>query len=106
MEQKYRVSFRFGEASFDIESTDLNWLKNKEKEYVIRLLEKTGLFIKSTNGDNYARTAILPQNLTTKEFYMETKLSPQGFKSKYEYMTQSTKLKGFGKTKGYSIFAK
>lgn len=27
MEQKYRVSFRFGEASFDIESTDLNWLE-------------------------------------------------------------------------------
>ena len=37
---------------------------------------------------------------------IENKLSPQGFKSKYGYKTYSKKVKGFGKIKFYSIFAK
>ncbi|MGH7595659.1 MAG: adenylate/guanylate cyclase domain-containing protein [bacterium] len=37
---------------------------------------------------------------------MEAKLSSQDFKAKYGYRTHSKKLKGFGKVKFYSIFAK
>ncbi len=69
MEHKYRFSFRVGEASVDLESTDLVWLENKEKDYVTKLLEKASHLIKPTNGNDRAKPALVPQNLTITEFY-------------------------------------
>lgn len=69
MEHKYRVSFRVGEASFDIESTDRTWLENKEKDYVEKLLEKASHLIKST--EHIAASEVIPQNLTINEFYKQ-----------------------------------
>lgn len=69
MDHKYRVSFRIGEASFDLESTDLAWLENKEKDYVAKLLEKATSFVKSADGNGHSSPAFLPQNLTINEFY-------------------------------------
>ncbi|MGH7595660.1 MAG: hypothetical protein ACREOI_04875 [bacterium] len=69
MEHKYRVSFRIGDASFDLESTDLTWLETKEKDYVAKLWEKAGHLIKSTQHNDHPKTAFLPQNLTINEFY-------------------------------------
>lgn len=37
MEHSYRISFRLGESSFEIESTDLKWLESKEKDYFGKL---------------------------------------------------------------------
>lgn len=37
MEHKYRISFKKGDSSFEIESTDLKWLKAKEKEFLKKL---------------------------------------------------------------------
>ena len=37
MEHTYRISFKIGDSSFEIESTDLQWLKKKEKEYFQKL---------------------------------------------------------------------
>ena len=69
MEHKYRVSFRIGDASFDIESTDLAWLESKEKNYVAKLLDKASQLIKSAEHNDRDKSAFLPQNLTINEFY-------------------------------------
>lgn len=37
MEHNYRLMFKVGDLSFEIESTDLTWLKAKEKEYLKKL---------------------------------------------------------------------
>ena len=34
MEHNYRISFKMGDRGFEIESTNLQWIKNKEKEYL------------------------------------------------------------------------
>jgi hypothetical protein len=37
MEHTYRISFKIGDQSFEIESTDLKWLEGKEKDYFDKL---------------------------------------------------------------------
>lgn len=37
MEHTYRISFKIGDSSFEIESTDLKWLESKEKDYIKKL---------------------------------------------------------------------
>jgi hypothetical protein len=42
MEQRYRIAFRSGDSSFEIETTDPKWLEKKEKEYLERLAAGKG----------------------------------------------------------------
>jgi len=66
MEHTYRISVRIGNSSFEVESTDLNWLESKEKEYLEKLKERrTTPTLESIQTEAF----ILPQNLTINEFY-------------------------------------
>ena len=37
MEHTYRIAFRLADSSFELESSDIDWLKKKEKEYLKKL---------------------------------------------------------------------
>jgi len=69
MDHKYKISFRIGDASFDLESTDLDWLENKEKDYVTKLLDKGGKIVKPAERNDHLQSTFRSQKLTIKEFY-------------------------------------
>ncbi len=69
MENTYRISYRSGDSSFDIESTDRAWLEEKEKEYLARISTSTLSRVKKLEGGDEEKQSILPQNLTINEFY-------------------------------------
>lgn len=67
MDQKYRISFHTGNTGFDVESTDLEWLEKKEKEYLEKVLaipERVTTQIQAQEN-----VLLLPQNLTINEFF-------------------------------------
>ena len=66
MEHTYRISVRIGDLSFDLESTDRDWLESKEKEYLDKLKEKPS---RPPSQPPETGPLILPQNLTINEFY-------------------------------------
>lgn len=66
MEHKYRISVQMGDSGFEVESTDLQWLESKEKEYLDKLKEKPSRSVPPPPG---YESPVLPQNLTINEFY-------------------------------------
>ena len=66
MNHNYRIAFRIGDSSFDIESTDLDWLKKKEKEYLEKVSKKATHKAKLEEEET---PQVLPKNLTINEFY-------------------------------------
>lgn len=74
MEKNYRISFRIGESSFEIESTDLKWLKSKEKECFQKLLsEAPNRRDKSEPEVVKGRVGVLPPQVTLVELYRKYK---------------------------------
>jgi hypothetical protein len=74
MEHNYRISHRIGDSSFELESTDKNWIDEKEKEYLSRILDSSIQPAKHINISNieYRNTEDnvgLSPNLTINEFY-------------------------------------
>lgn len=66
MEHKYRIAVKGRDTSFELESTDREWLEKKEKEY----LEKFGASQQAAFAPMTKDEAIaLPQNLTINEYY-------------------------------------
>jgi len=69
MDQTYRISFHLSNTGFDIESTDKEWLEEKEKEYLARLNAVPSQPISSSIESEGEKRTVLPQNLTINEFY-------------------------------------
>jgi len=70
MEHNYRVSFKLGEASYEIESTDLKWLKNKEADYLRMISGKAVAKVPDEQTkDVKARSPVIPPQMTLNEFY-------------------------------------
>jgi len=66
MDHKYRISIKSKDVGFELESTDLEWLEKKEKEYI----EKFGTSRQTTHHVTAKDESIaIPQNLTINEFY-------------------------------------
>jgi len=72
MEQNYRISFQAGDAKFEIESTDKEWLEKKEKEYLDQVFEKRkkraegkGLWVEDV------KSAPIAQSMSINEFYQK-----------------------------------
>jgi len=66
MEHTYRISVRIGDSSFELESTDREWLESKEKEYLSSFKEQPS---RITSRRTETDQLVLPQNLTINEFY-------------------------------------
>jgi hypothetical protein len=75
MEQNYRISFQVGDAKFEIESTDQEWIEKKEKQYLEKIFEsaKKGREPKGMQilPKEEIRGTAIPQNLTINEFYQK-----------------------------------
>jgi hypothetical protein len=69
MDQTYRISYHLEKTGFDIESTDKEWLEEKEKEYLARVNSIALQPISTSIGSKVEKPAELPQNLTINEFY-------------------------------------
>ena len=69
MDQTYRISYHLEKTGFDIESTDKEWLEEKEKEYLAIVNSIALQPISSSIGSKVEKPAVLPQNLTINEFY-------------------------------------
>lgn len=70
MEQNYRISFKIGESSFEIESTDLKWLESKEKDYFQRLVSEAPKHRAESQAELApAPIGVLPPGITLVEFY-------------------------------------
>lgn len=74
MEQKYRIAFKLNEFSFEIESSDSNWVEKKEKEYLDklsedRLLKKDQREESGTKKHPQHKEQVVHANLTINEFY-------------------------------------
>lgn len=65
MEKNYRISFKIGQSSFEIESTDLKWLESKEKDYFQRLIGH------GPKQMPQAQPTGLPPQLSLNEFYQK-----------------------------------
>ena len=70
MEHNYRISVKIGDAKFEIESTNLKWLENKEKDYFKKISGKS--FERVDEGDKgdveTRKPEVLPK-VTLNEFY-------------------------------------
>jgi hypothetical protein len=70
MEKNYRISFRNGDISFDLESADVKWLEKKEKIYLQKI---TGRSIDTTVDDQILSDrpvkAETGSRITLNEFY-------------------------------------
>jgi len=71
MEHKYKISVKIGNASFEIESTDISWLKNKEKDYLKMLSEKAKEVPEEQPEEVEAGSLTVPPKMTLNEFYRE-----------------------------------
>lgn len=70
MEKNYRISFKIGNSSFEIESTDLKWLKSKEKDYLKILSAKAVEEVPEEQTEEVkARSPAIPPKMTINEFY-------------------------------------
>jgi hypothetical protein len=69
MDQTYRISYHRADSGFDIESTDKEWLEEKEKDYLARLNAIPSQPISSSIESESEKRTVLPQNLTINEFY-------------------------------------
>jgi hypothetical protein len=69
MDQNYRISFYLENTGFDIESTDKEWLEEKEKEYLTKLNSVASQPGSSAIDSELEKPTVLPQNLTVNEFY-------------------------------------
>jgi hypothetical protein len=71
MEHNYRISHRIGDSSFEIESTDKDWVDEKEKEYLSRLSKQPAKQKKDSEDELPPDDTreILSPNLTINEFY-------------------------------------
>lgn len=65
MEHTYKLAFHSGKSGFEVESTDLEWLEKKEKEY----LEKMFVNPTSESTPSAESSLMVPQNLTINEFF-------------------------------------
>lgn len=70
METMYRISFKNGDLCFEIESTDLKWMKEKEK-YYLQLLKGAPAkrMEKIARPASPSSTISLPPQITLNEFY-------------------------------------
>lgn len=71
MEHNYRISLKIGESSFEIESTDLKWLENKEKDYFEKLLAEVPKLVEPQKEMARVREPALPPELTINEFFQK-----------------------------------
>ena len=65
----YRVSFKKGDISFEIESTDKAWLKTKEKEYMKRVGHAKLISTSKADIPKTSSEVSFSGNLTVVEFY-------------------------------------
>lgn len=66
MEHNYRIAIRINNSSFELESTDKEWLEKKEQEYLNKF---GGAKDASTISAKSESQVAIPQNLTINEFY-------------------------------------
>lgn len=70
MEHNYRIYYQLGDSSFEVESTDKEWVDKKEKEYISKFSPQN---IKSSRSpadtQKLEKKEILSPNLTINEFY-------------------------------------
>ena len=72
MEHNYRISVKIGDASFEIESTDIKWLKSKEKDYLKILLAKAVEEVPEEQPEEVkARSPAVPPKMNLNEFYQK-----------------------------------
>ena len=70
MEHNYKISVKIGDASFEIETTDLKWLERKEKDYLKKLSAKAVEEVpEEPTKDVKARSPAVPPKMTLNEFY-------------------------------------
>lgn len=70
MEHNYRISVKIGDASFEIESTDIKWLKSKEKDYLKILSAKAVEEVPEEQTEEVkARSPAVPPKMALNEFY-------------------------------------
>ena len=76
MEHNYKISFKIGNASFEIESTDINWLKSKEKDYLKILTAKAVEQVPLKKTATLAvQSPAVPPKMTLNEFYRKYALT-------------------------------
>jgi hypothetical protein len=85
MEHTYRISFKIGEQSFEIESTNLKWLERKEKDYFKRL--RGGTTKDAREGK--VETAVAPKRVLARDMEVPD-LSINEFFRKYIRQRQIT----------------
>jgi len=68
MENNYRILLKIGESSFEIESTDADWIGKKEKEYLDRFF-KEGAPKHQGKRETEPTRQVLPHKMTLNEFY-------------------------------------
>lgn len=72
MEHKYKILVKIGDASFEIESTDIKWLKSKEKEYLEMLSAKAVEEVpKEQTKEVKAQSPAIPPKMNLNEFYQK-----------------------------------
>ena len=69
MEHRYRISYRQGDSSFEVESSDKEWFDAKEKEYLVKITLSLGEASASEKSDLRAKKDLLSLDLTIQEFY-------------------------------------
>lgn len=68
MDHNYRIVYKIGNSSFEIESTDKMWFDQKEMEYLEKLKANPS-FIPKSKEESFDSRKIVPQNVTINEFY-------------------------------------
>ncbi len=70
MEQNYRIFYQLGDSSFEVESTDKEWVDIKEKEYISNLsLQHSRQSGGSADTHKFEKKIDLSPTLTINEFY-------------------------------------
>lgn len=74
MEHNYRISVKFGEPGFEIESTNLEWLEKKEQEYFQKFESRHPKKIRNVGVETEEKSSVtisqpFPPELTVNEFY-------------------------------------
>lgn len=67
MEQKYRIQINYGDFKIEIESHDKDWVEQKEKRYLEKIIENP----KQIKSPPETKSTPLPQNLSINEFYQK-----------------------------------
>lgn len=69
MQHTYKISFTSAGLSFEIESSDKAWLESKEREYLVRLGQKTEAPGKPTLKPHEQKLPTGSRSLTINEFF-------------------------------------